>query len=125
MRRLAVVLLSLVESLLAAEARINNATSLPDNARFQVVQSSLLARLTFKVDKYDGRVWMFYESQGGFLWVPMIVKGLPKISPGSARFQIFVSGFLARDTFLLDSATGRTWNPDAATTLRRPAFLAA
>ena len=43
-------------------------------------------------------------------WQVVPVLGLPKITAaGGVRFQMFTSGLAGRHTFLLDTATGRSW----------------
>ena len=112
MRNAICVLVLLASRAWALDVKANNATSLPPSARFEIVQSSLLARLTFKLDKIEGKVWQLFEGQGKELgWLTMAVKDLPKIPAGSTspRFQIFASGMLAGSTFMLDTFTGQVW----------------
>jgi hypothetical protein len=86
-------------------------TSLPASARFQILQSPLAAKWTFRLDKYSGRVWQLVKTrQDDNTWEEMPVINLPKVSsPPKPRFQLFTSGLAARHTFLLDSDTGKTW----------------
>lgn len=48
-------------------AQGENATSLsstvPDSARFEVVQSPLLAKLTFRLDRFTGDTWQFVSTK--------------------------------------------------------------
>jgi hypothetical protein len=86
-------------------------TSAVAGARFEIIQSPLAAKWTFRLDRYSGRVWQLVkttEDDNG--WEETFVFGLPKIqSTKHPRFQLFTSGIAARHTFLLDSESGKTW----------------
>lgn len=86
-------------------------TSPPSTARFEIVQSQLAAKWTFRLDRYSGRIWQLVKtSDDDNTWEEMPVMGLPK-GQAAARphFQIFTSGLAARHTFLIDNDTGKTW----------------
>jgi len=86
-------------------------TSPPSTARFEILQSSLAAKWTFRLDRYSGRVWQLVKtSDDDNTWEEMPVIGLPK-APNSAKphFQLFTSGLAARHTFLINTDTGKTW----------------
>lgn len=88
----------------------HNATSAPAGARFEIVQSGLAAKWTFRLDRFSGRVWQLVSLRaGGTGWEAMEVRGLERTPPGQARFQIFTSGLAAKHTFLIDTTAGRTW----------------
>lgn len=86
-------------------------TSAPPGARFEVMQSPLAARWTFRLDRYTGRVWQIVKTKDDDnVWEEMLVLDLPKLqSPNRSRFQLFTSGLAARHTFLIDTDSGRTW----------------
>lgn len=86
-------------------------TSPSPTARFEVLQSSLAARWTFRLDRYSGRIWQLVRTKDDEnTWQEMPITDLPKVqSPTRPRFQLFTSGLAARFTFLLDGETGRTW----------------
>lgn len=86
-------------------------TSTNPGARFELLQSPLAARWTFRLDRFTGRVWQLVKTKDdGNTWEEMLVLGLPKLQSATrARFQLFTSGLAARHTFLLDSDTGKTW----------------
>ncbi len=93
-------------------AIIAERTAAPIGGRYELIQSSRMARLTFKLDKFTGRVWELVEARDGELkWQEMIVRGVAEgaRSNTAPRFQIFLSGRLAKDSFLLDSLTGVVW----------------
>jgi len=91
--------------------RAPQATSLPPSARFEIVQSTIAARLTFRLDRYTGRVWELVKTKDDDnAWQETRVYERPQIaSPTRARFQLFTSGLAARHTFLFDTDTGRSW----------------
>lgn len=86
-------------------------TSPNSGARFEILQSSLAARWTFKLDRYTGRVWQSVRTkEDENAWEEMPVVDLPKAqSTARPKYQLFSSGIAARYTFLLDSDTGKTW----------------
>jgi hypothetical protein len=86
-------------------------TSPAVNARFQMVQSPILARLTFLLDTWTGDIWNFVvDKNGNNSWEKTLVKTPNHWNlPAHQRFQIFLSGRLARVAILLDNDTGMTW----------------
>ena len=86
-------------------------TTVPDTARYEIVQSPIMVKWTFRLDKYTGRVWQLVKTKDDdYAWESMPVVGLPK-SPidFKVRYQIFASGIVVRSTFLLNVETGKTW----------------
>lgn len=86
-------------------------TTAPPGARFEVVQSTLSAKWTFRLDRFSGRVWQLTKTvDDDVSWDEMEVIARPEVStPTRARFQLFTSGLAARHTFLLDGDTGMSW----------------
>lgn len=80
-------------------------------ARYELVQSSLIARWTFRLDRFSGRVALLVKTMDDAnTWQDMPVVGLPTIAnPSSPRFQLFTSGIAARHTYLIDGQNGKTW----------------
>jgi hypothetical protein len=88
-------------------------TSPPSNARFEIVQSQIAAKWTFRLDRFTGHVAQLSvdaaDNSVVWWWVTPVV-GLPQVeNPTRARFQLFTSGIAAKHTFLIDTDTGRTW----------------
>lgn len=83
----------------------------PDTARYEIVQSELGAKITLKIDKYDGRIYLLVESKKKLAWQLMAVDKHPqdKKIPGKVNYQIFTSGLGVKFTFLLNVNTGATW----------------
>lgn len=117
MKSLAIALFALALAFPALAHTQGNATpshaasTLPEDARFEIVQSQLAAKWTFLLDRKCGAVSQLVRTQDDDnAWEQMIVVGLRDCKPdGPARFQIFSSSLAARHTFLIDTSTGRTW----------------
>ena len=103
------ILTNLVHSAFAAD--VHQMTKQPSYGRFQVVQSQLAAKWTFRLDRYTGRVWQLVKTEDDHAaWQVTPVFALPEFSkPTKPRFTIFTSGLAARHTFLMDTFTGKTW----------------
>ncbi len=85
-------------------------TTLPSDARYEIVQSQLAAKYTFRLDRYTGKVHQLVKTENDdFAWEAMLVEGHDALYPKRPRFVIFSSGIAARFTFLMDSDTGQTW----------------
>ncbi len=108
---LLVFVLTNSESLTAQTTEAHQRTTTPENARYEIVQSELAARWTFRLNRYTGQVSQIVKTENGeYEWQEMEVENLLTISnPTSPRFQIFSSGLAARYTFLIDTDTGKTW----------------
>jgi hypothetical protein len=97
-------------------AQGENATSLsstvPDSARFEVVQSPLLAKLTFRLDRFTGDTWQFVSTKDkSYAWERIkriAVQNDTKV-PGKVNYQIFLSGIRAQITILMNTTTGTSW----------------
>ena len=86
-------------------------TSAIPGARFEIIQSPIAAKWSFRLDRYTGRIWQLVKTKDDDNgWEETLVFGLPKIQSATRpRFQLFTSGIAARHTFLLDSESGKTW----------------
>lgn len=86
-------------------------TSGVPNARFEIVQSPLAAKWTFRLDRYTGNIWQLVRTLNeDNAWESMPVIDLPRILPATRpRFQLFAGGLAVRHTFLIDTDTGKTW----------------
>lgn len=90
---------------------VHQYTALPANARYEIVQSELAARWTFRLDRFTGHVAQLVDTKDGEdAWEEMEVIGMKPITTSlHAHFQIFTSGIAARHTFLIDTDSGKTW----------------
>ena len=86
-------------------------TTPPTDARFEIVQSQLAAKWTFRLDRYNGQIHLLVKTlNGGTAWEAMLVEERPELPrPTKPRFLVFTSGLAARHTFLMDTETGKTW----------------
>jgi hypothetical protein len=109
-----VLLLTCVTTLLAAQDQpsdVHQTTTTPPNGRFEIVQSELAAKWTFRLDRFTGQVSQLVSTkEGDYAWEEMEVVGrITSSGPTHPRFQLFSSGIAARYTFLIDTDTGKTW----------------
>jgi len=95
------------------ESAPHQKTTSPPNGRYEIIQSALAAKWTFRLDRYTGRVWQMVKTpDDDNTWEEMPVLEQNKTqSPEHPHFQIFSSGLAARHTFLIDTDTGKTWQP--------------
>ncbi len=106
------VLLIVASALVAQQTSdIHQQTTSPSNARFEIVQSELAAKWTFRLDRFTGHVaQLVHTKDNDSAWEEMEVEELEPIQPATrARFQLFTSGLAAKHTFLIDTDTGKTW----------------
>jgi len=89
----------------------NQFSSAPDTARYEIVQSELGVKITLKINKYDGQVYLLVEGKKKLAWQLMAVDKhtQDKKIPGKVNYQIFTSGLGVKFTFLLNVNTGATW----------------
>lgn len=95
----------------APDIAFHQATTTPTDARYEIVQSALAARWTFRLDRFSGNVDQLVTTpEHTAAWQKMpVARGSPVANPDRPRFVIFTSGLAARHTFLLDTKTGQTW----------------
>lgn len=113
--RIVLSLLVLVGVALGQESWTPHVTSTAiSGARYEIVQSELAAKFTFKLDRFSGRVWLLVGSKAAdgsdnTDWQEMTVEGWKPELSAAPRFQIFTSGLAGRHTFLIDSKSGQCW----------------
>ena len=120
----------------AQDVNINVQTPTPTDARYQIVQSTITMRETYRLDTHSGHISRLVRSNDG--WEEMIVWALPTVAratndgldvplgdsevaglgveryrpvqnPSKPRFQISLSGITVRGSYLIDTRTGQTW----------------
>ena len=52
----------------------NQSTTLSDNSRFEIIQSELAVKLTFKIDKFNGKVYLLVQSGKDLTWQLMYIE---------------------------------------------------
>lgn len=84
------------------------------SGRYEIIQSGLARRCTFKLDKYTGKTWQLVSKSesGQVKW--QAVDWLGSLSENNSnnhtiKYQIFMSGMVLADCFLINIQTGRTW----------------
>jgi hypothetical protein len=103
---------ALVQSAKEASLSAARVGSLLEPTRFEIVQSPLTAKWTFRLDRFAGRVCQLVETpDSDVAWEEMSVRDLPSIdlTQKHVRFQIFTSPLAARHTYLIDLDTGNAW----------------
>lgn len=87
-----------------------------DSGRFEIIQSPILRKLTFKLDKYTGKTYQLVKtSNNNVTWE--IVEWLgyddeasfQQNNPNKVAYQLFLGGITIKDTFLINILTGDTW----------------
>ena len=109
----AALFIVLLSSIVGAQqpSDVHQQTTPPVGARFEVVQSELAAKWTFRLDRFTGHVAQLVRTaDDDNTWEEMRVIRLPVVSaPSRPRFQLFASGLAAKFMFLIDTDTGQTW----------------
>ncbi len=80
--------------------------------RFEIVQSEILRSNTFKVDKYEGNIFVYVKTQDdwfGWQEVPRSSSLNDLVLPDKINYQLFMGGVMASDCFFLNINTGVTW----------------
>ena len=114
MKKLLFIAITSMTSVTIAQTRdvnIHTSTTVGNQSRYEIVQSTLAARLTFRLDKFCGNIGQLVTTKtDGVTWEQMLVVGLPKCqSDGKIRYQLFTSGIAARHTYLLNTENGKSW----------------
>lgn len=95
-----------------AQETVTHVTSpVSPDSRFVIVQANQAAKYTFRLDKVSGKVDLLVTtSKQDLTWeaIPRLEHRLDQ-SNGKAIYQMFISGLAARFTFLINTATGATW----------------
>lgn len=80
--------------------------------RFEIVQSELLRSNTFKLDKYNGDIFVYVKTNDdwyGWQEVPRSALINDLAIPEKINYQLFMGGVMASDCFLLNINTGVSW----------------
>lgn len=95
----------------AAENQSSVSSSIGVNARYEIVQSELVAKATFRVDRVCGIVSQMVSAPNGrTLWQPIPMEDKPTCTADARiRYQLFSSGLTVRYTYLMNTDNGTTW----------------
>jgi len=90
---------------------IHSSSSVSSQSRYEVIQSTLAAIWTFRLDRVCGQISQLVSTKNeGTAWQSMKIDGIPKCNfDGKNRYQLFTSGLAARHTFLINTETGKSW----------------
>lgn len=85
--------------------------------RFEIIQSPKFRRLTFKLDKYTGDVFLLVKNEEEeLLWskclnveLDLLKIFLPKKNEENISYQLFMGGMAISDCFLLNIHNGDTY----------------
>lgn len=96
----------------------HNTTHLSENGRYEIVSSSLKRSHTFKLDRYSGKVFQIVKTNTedyDRIWEEIGINSHPENTQkvtiyDTPSYQLFVSGMMASDVFLMDTKKGYTWN---------------
>jgi hypothetical protein len=94
-----------------SDVHIHSSTNTGNQGRYVVIQSTLAAHWTFRLDKVCGNVSQIVATKNdGLTWESMLIVGLPQCkADAKTRYQLSTSGLAARHTFLLNIENGKTW----------------
>ena len=114
MKNILFVLFTIFSSTVFSQSRdvkIHSSTVVSNQARYEIIQSTLAARFTFKVDRVCGNIFQLVATKNDdLIWEQMSVVKLPNCTnDGKIRYQLFLSGLAARHTFLMNTDNGKTW----------------
>jgi hypothetical protein len=89
----------------------HSSSTLAPNARYEIVQSHLAAKWTFRLDRVCGFVSQLVKTpDGGAAWEAMLIEKRPKcVEDSVSHYQLFASSLAARHTFLMNTDTGTSW----------------
>src|ERR1043166_6001548 len=88
----------------------HNSTDVTPDSRFQLIQSSLTVKNTFRLDRYFGILCVLTANAKGELSWSAILRLTHDIAspayPNKVNFQAFTSGLAVRYTYLMNVNTG-------------------
>lgn len=89
----------------------HSGSTISETSRYEIVQSHLMAKLTFCLDRFCGSISQLVRTASdGMAWEAMYIERQPPCAmDGKAHYQLFSSSLAARHTFLLNTDTGATW----------------
>lgn len=77
---------------------------------YEAFLSPRQAKETYLLNKCSGAMWNMLNSKEGLVWDAIPREPAEGASNSSDHgYQLIVSGMTARDTFLLDTKSGTTW----------------
>ena len=89
----------------------HSSSTISPNAKYEIVQSHLAAKWTFRLDRVCGFVSQLVKTpDGSTAWEAMPIEKRPNcVGDGASHYQLFSSSLAARYTFLMNTDTGTSW----------------
>ena len=113
MKRLILIMLcALSLNCSLADDRYSAVRTSVDNGRYEIVQSEVMRRFIFMLDKFTGDVFQNVLTSGNErVWRKLHKAGVSYDSTPQTQinYQLFIGGFSVQDIFLLNINTGETW----------------
>ena len=96
---------------LAADNQSPVSTTGNSSDRYEIIQSELAAKNTFRVDRFCGSVSeLVVDDQGLNHWQNMPIDAKPAcMADCRPHYQLFTSGLAIKFSFLMNTASGMTW----------------
>jgi len=100
--------------LYSQQIQLHQQTQPPAEARFEVIQSQLAAKVTIKLDRFTGDSFLMVskdEGSTGWQRIPRDDHSLQPATKEARRpnYQIFTSGLAVKFTYLMNVSSGATW----------------
>lgn len=94
-----------------SQDRQNSVKTNTESGRWEVIQSPILRKLTIKLDKFTGKTYQLVSTSGDNVeWEEIYWNGQANVKDyNTINYQIYMSGIMARDSFLVNIQTGETW----------------
>ena len=106
---IALCFITLTSSAIETQKAVKTST---EGGRYELVQSEIMRKCFFKLDKYTGDVYqLVLKSDGDKTWQKMEVIGraLDTIKKDTINFQIYMGGMAVGDSFMINIHTGKTY----------------
>ncbi len=97
---------------ITAQIQTEQSYATSGDSRYEIIQSGLSRKMTFKIDKYDGIVYQLVKTEtDGLAWqkIERMLVSLDNLKPNEVNFQLFLGGIAIRDCILLNIHIGATW----------------
>jgi len=109
------LLFCVLSSIVYCQETFHAVKSSINGGRFEIVQSDIARRQTFKIDKYTGKVYVYVKTRDEtkpFTWEKVYWIGdiyeKPE-NPNQINYQLFLGGKAISDCILINIYTGKTW----------------
>ena len=114
MKKLVIVICLMLSGLsLLAENEGRMVSTSQTGGRYEIIQSNVARKMTFKLDKFTGDVFQYVmidSKSNKYTWQKLDVLGKYNFDADTIiSYQIFMGGFYASDCILLNIHTGVTY----------------